>query len=334
MVVRPQLQTVEMSTHDTGFVYVMSNRAMPGLVKVGFTTLLPEERASQLSRHTGVPVPFDVEFRALTMRWKAVEGLVHQKMDGARVSSRREFFALPVDKAVESVRECVLEVNGIDAWTTSGFGSPHPLGGRDRVVLPLEAGQVFVLLSNPSPLKSPPSGGWQPLDLWQAHAVGDQLEIYATAGPGETAGFGGGDVGGEDDPVPYLDRSENVANGTLNGKEQLAPGDRLLWLEDGDDPEKCKSVLFEARDYCQVACRTWSPQFTEEGFPLILNALVRDPSKAMLFAAQEAITLPMPRNWGPRPAPRGDQAFPLPGPERWLPQLRPKGKRPRRKSGS
>lgn len=210
------------TTYDTGFVYVMSNPAMPEMVKVGLTTLLPEERAAKLSDHTGVPLPFEVAFRARTMRWQAVEKLVHQRLGPYRVSSRREFFAVPVGVAVDSVRECVLEADGIDAWTTSGFGSPHPVGGHDRVVLSLEAGQVLVLLSNPSPLTSPVSGGWQPLDLWQAHTSGDQLEIYAAAGPDETAGFSDGDVGGEDDPVPYLDRSENAANGVLNGKERLA----------------------------------------------------------------------------------------------------------------
>ena len=43
-----------------GYVYIMTNPAMPGLVKIGSTTLLPDERARQLSSSTGVPRPFQV----------------------------------------------------------------------------------------------------------------------------------------------------------------------------------------------------------------------------------------------------------------------------------
>ncbi|MEU6049734.1 GIY-YIG nuclease family protein [Streptomyces xanthochromogenes] len=32
-----------MPNHETGFVYVLQNAAMPDLVKIGITTKLPEE---------------------------------------------------------------------------------------------------------------------------------------------------------------------------------------------------------------------------------------------------------------------------------------------------
>jgi len=43
-------------------VYVLSNPTMPGYVKIGFTDKTPEERAIQLSRSTGVILPFKVEW--------------------------------------------------------------------------------------------------------------------------------------------------------------------------------------------------------------------------------------------------------------------------------
>ena len=39
------------------WVYVLRNSSMPGLYKVGYTKLTPDERAKQLSNATGVPVP-------------------------------------------------------------------------------------------------------------------------------------------------------------------------------------------------------------------------------------------------------------------------------------
>jgi hypothetical protein len=44
-------------------------------------------------------------------------------------------------------------------------------------------------------------------------------------------------------------------------------------VNDGDDV--CTSVMFEAKDYCQVVSRTRSPQFSPEGFPLLLNWMGR-----------------------------------------------------------
>lgn len=45
----------------TGYVYILSNAAMPGLLKIGKTTRTPDERARELARGTGVPGPYTVE---------------------------------------------------------------------------------------------------------------------------------------------------------------------------------------------------------------------------------------------------------------------------------
>ena len=55
-----------------GYVYILTNEAMPNLVKIGYTDRTPEERAAELykdqnSAVTGVRVPFDVFKKELTM---------------------------------------------------------------------------------------------------------------------------------------------------------------------------------------------------------------------------------------------------------------------------
>ncbi|MFE3986964.1 GIY-YIG nuclease family protein [Nocardia tengchongensis] len=300
-------------------MYVMENPAFPGKVKVGRTDLLAEDRASKLSSHEGVPLPFTVAFRAATMRPHAVENLAHNNLDHARVNQRREFFEVSVAEATQAVREAIFELDGIDAWRV---GEIHPIGARDRVALALSANEVFVHLR----LGSLFTGAWEIQDLWQAHSEGDQLEIYGANSAQDVSGLSDNDSGSTDDPVPYLDRGNKVANGMLIGKESLAPGDRVLWMSDHEDDRSCTPVLFEARDYCQIANRTWSPVLGSNGLPQGLIDLVRDRSKGMELAIRTTMRLPGPRNWGPPPPPR-DRMPPLPSPEHWLPQLKPKRRR-------
>lgn len=87
-----------------GFVYVLTNRSMPGCVKIGYTLDDVENRAKDISSATGVPQAFEVEFRCLTLNPDAVERIVHDALNSKRVSDTREFFKVDVDEAVRIVK--------------------------------------------------------------------------------------------------------------------------------------------------------------------------------------------------------------------------------------
>lgn len=157
-----------MDQKRVGFVYVLANPAMPGLAKVGFTEWLPEDRAAKL-RTTGVPVHFEVAFRALTSRPQEVEKLTHARLDKWRVLGDREFFRVPIADAIEAVRSALIDAGGIVAWSPS---QPVNIRAYDRIVITLEAGQIFAHLVYPDILGPPTI-----LDFWQAHSVGDLLEF-------------------------------------------------------------------------------------------------------------------------------------------------------------
>jgi hypothetical protein len=81
-----------------GFVYVMTNPAMPGLVKIGSTQLLPAKRARQLGG-TGVPADFKVvAFRRFEDELRA-ERELQAMFHIHRVHSRREFFQVTIEEA-------------------------------------------------------------------------------------------------------------------------------------------------------------------------------------------------------------------------------------------
>lgn len=91
-----------------GFVYVLSNPAMPGLLKIGMTTKSPVTRAEELST-TGVPAPFEVEFAIYVPDAAEMERDIHDRFSRLRFRAGREFFkAEPSEVAVSIVERIPL----------------------------------------------------------------------------------------------------------------------------------------------------------------------------------------------------------------------------------
>lgn len=90
-----------------GWVYVLSNRAMPGLVKVGFSTKDPVLRTAQLDG-TGLPHPFEVEYDALVSDPRDVEQLLHERLADTREA--KEFFRASVEVVTEALYEVLVEL--------------------------------------------------------------------------------------------------------------------------------------------------------------------------------------------------------------------------------
>ena len=82
-----------------GVVYVLTNEAMPGFVKIGHTGQAIEARMRSLNG-TGMPYPFECvaawEFRDAP----GVEATHHRAFADRRVSRSREFFKMDPDKVV------------------------------------------------------------------------------------------------------------------------------------------------------------------------------------------------------------------------------------------
>ena len=308
-----------------GFAYVLSNLAMPGMVKVGFSTeFTAEDRAKQLyTNTTGVPLPFVVEFTAETSFPKAAEAAAHKTLDHWRVSPDREFFRVQPWRAAEEIRFALLDECGLDTWS---YETPHFIRRGDRVALTLQAGDTFVILACSSPSRLV-TGQAEPIDLWQAHSDGDLLELMGVRESAHVAGLSDGDDGAEIDPVPFLDLSQTMPNGVMNGRERLVPGDRLLWLRPPPDGiGYCKLAIFEMLDYCQVVSRTWDPKLTADGWPLLLEYPTVDEQPECVIRTTLAVMRQRewPRNWTERNPDHGDWAKAIrkqTSPEFWLTQL-------------
>lgn len=84
-----------------GWVYVISNPAMPGIYKIGYSKQDPEVRATRLAS-TGVPHPFKVEFDALVHEPYLIEQRTHALL--AHHRENKEWFRCTLDEAIESIK--------------------------------------------------------------------------------------------------------------------------------------------------------------------------------------------------------------------------------------
>jgi len=92
-----------MSNPQQGIVYVLSNPAMPGLVKIGQTTNEITNRMNDLNT-TGVPLPFECLFACEVDDCKLVENSLHKAFYPYRINPRREFFEIDPDQAIVILR--------------------------------------------------------------------------------------------------------------------------------------------------------------------------------------------------------------------------------------
>lgn len=81
-------------------VYILTNPAMPGLVKIGKTTQKEiGDRMRQLYT-TGVPLPFECEFACRVDDCSKVESAFHIAFGNTRINSNREFFEIEPERVI------------------------------------------------------------------------------------------------------------------------------------------------------------------------------------------------------------------------------------------
>ena len=77
-----------------GYIYCLTNEAMPGLVKIGkiYTEGRTLEDLIRELYTTGVPLPFTIEFAKKIQNPAQAEARIHAFINDKRLNPRREFF--------------------------------------------------------------------------------------------------------------------------------------------------------------------------------------------------------------------------------------------------
>jgi len=159
-----------------GFVYVITNRAMPGLVKVGRTTRMPEDRARELGG-AGVPYPYEVRYALRTSAHRAVEAAAHKLLRSVRLQHDGggvEWFACSVREARSAIKRAARKVDSI--FEPGSFlhhlalAFRESLGRIDILLLVLSA--VIVIGPALWPHLNGPLARWLPQTMaWMSDAV-------------------------------------------------------------------------------------------------------------------------------------------------------------------
>ena len=94
-------------SHGAGYVYILTNKCLKGMVKIGMTSRPVNTRSKELF-NTSLPMPFD-EFASLkTSKFVEVEDLVHRiltKLTRKRVNESREFYKIKPGEALEILED-------------------------------------------------------------------------------------------------------------------------------------------------------------------------------------------------------------------------------------
>jgi hypothetical protein len=95
----------------SGVIYVLTNPALKGLLKIGKTTRSVEERAAEISGATGVPTKFLVAYEDFVEDCDLAERRIHTALSQYRYGKDREFFALKLKDALPVIMSVIEQVN-------------------------------------------------------------------------------------------------------------------------------------------------------------------------------------------------------------------------------
>lgn len=94
-----------------GWVYILANKATPGILKIGYTDRSPQDRVKEINGATGVIVPWFVVNAFQCKSPAIIESLVHRTLDDLRITRNKEGFAVSLNQAEDTITRIIKENN-------------------------------------------------------------------------------------------------------------------------------------------------------------------------------------------------------------------------------
>ena len=85
-------------------IYVLTNDALPGYVKIGRTSTSLEQRIKELSSSTSIPLPFTCFYACTVKDANFVEAKLHDAFADNRINPKREFFQISPERVRSALK--------------------------------------------------------------------------------------------------------------------------------------------------------------------------------------------------------------------------------------
>ena len=87
-----------------GIIYILTNRAMPDYIKIGFTARADIKARLKELYSTGVPFPYELHYAVKVTDAKNTETMLHQIFSVHRENMDREFFRMDPERAMLALK--------------------------------------------------------------------------------------------------------------------------------------------------------------------------------------------------------------------------------------
>lgn len=114
-----------------GYVYILKNSRLHGLVKIGYTTTSVQERVDTINNATGVAEKFEIFSFYKVNDAQKMEATIHKKLAKYRTRNHKEFFEIKAEVAKDYVEKIIKNENygiELDSLNSQLFNNPKTLG--------------------------------------------------------------------------------------------------------------------------------------------------------------------------------------------------------------
>jgi hypothetical protein len=125
--------------NNQGIVYILTNPAIPNMIKIGMTTHEDVKLRMAQIYTTGVPLPFECVYAAKVSNQDKVEKALHIAFGPDRVNPKREFFEIEANQAI-----AIIKLMEIEDVTPKVAREKEEVGEVDR-----EAGEAYAKKKRP-----------------------------------------------------------------------------------------------------------------------------------------------------------------------------------------
>lgn len=96
-----------LSIRKPEWVYVLVNKSIPGMCKIGMTTTSVDQRVKEINSATGVITPWFPVFKYKCINSRILEMAIHEHLEklGYRINPKREGFEIPSSSAIQIIEE-------------------------------------------------------------------------------------------------------------------------------------------------------------------------------------------------------------------------------------